>query len=56
MADIAIFEDDAFSVSSLTAAINEQPYQPGRLSRVGARPRWRKPDVRFLMEVIYECA
>ena len=28
MADIAIFEDDAFSVSSLTAAINEQPYQP----------------------------
>lgn len=35
MADIAIFEDDAFSVSSLTAAINEQPYQPGRLSSLG---------------------
>ena len=35
MADIAIFDDEAFSVSSLTAAINEQPYQPGRLSSLG---------------------
>ncbi|MDI3204979.1 major capsid protein [Pseudomonas shahriarae] len=32
MADIAIFEDDAFSVSSLTAAINDQEYLPGRIS------------------------
>jgi len=29
MADIAIFDDEAFSVSSLTAAINEQQYLPG---------------------------
>ena len=35
MADIAIFEDDAFSVSSLTAAINEQEYLPGRTSSLG---------------------
>lgn len=35
MADIAIFEDDAFSVSSLTAAINEQDYLPGRISSLG---------------------
>src|SRR5450830_863713 len=35
MADIAIFEDDAFSVSSLTAAINEQEYMPGRISSLG---------------------
>jgi len=35
MADIAIFEDDAFSVSSLTAAINEQEYLPGRISSLG---------------------
>ena len=35
MADIAIFEDDAFSVSSLTAAINEQEYLPGRISSHG---------------------
>lgn len=32
MADIAIFEDDVFSVSSLTAAINDQEYLPGRIS------------------------
>lgn len=32
MAEIAIFEDDAFSVSSLTAAINDQEYLPGRIS------------------------
>ncbi|MBV4475220.1 major capsid protein [Pseudomonas botevensis] len=35
MADIAIFEDDAFSVPSLTAAINEQEYLPGRISSLG---------------------
>jgi len=35
MADIAIFEDEAFSVSSLTAAINEQEYLPGRISSLG---------------------
>ena len=35
MADIAIFNDDAFSVSSLTAAINEQEYLPGRISSMG---------------------
>ncbi len=32
MADIALFHDDAFSLSSLTAAINEQPHVPGRLA------------------------
>lgn len=35
MADIGIFEDDAFSVSSLTTAINEQEYMPGRISSLG---------------------
>ena len=35
MADIAIFNDDAFSLSSLTAAINEQAYVPGRISELG---------------------
>ncbi|NUU35140.1 major capsid protein [Pseudomonas sp. C2B4] len=35
MADIAIFEDDAFSVPTLTAAINEQEYLPGRISGLG---------------------
>ncbi|QYM70250.1 major capsid protein [Pseudomonas sp. So3.2b] len=35
MADIAIFEDDVFSVSSLTAAINDQEYLPGRISSLG---------------------
>lgn len=35
MADIAIFDDEAFSVSSLTAAINEQEYLPGRVSSLG---------------------
>jgi hypothetical protein len=35
MADIAIFDDEAFSVSSLTAAINEQEYLPGRISSLG---------------------
>lgn len=31
MAEISIFEDDAFSVSTLTASINEQPTVPSRL-------------------------
>lgn len=35
MADIAIFEDEAFSVPSLTAAISEQEYLPGRISSLG---------------------
>ncbi|WP_223543949.1 major capsid protein [Pseudomonas sp. BF-B-28] len=35
MADIGIFTDDVFSVSSLTAAINEQEYLPGRISSLG---------------------
>ncbi|MFJ4193953.1 major capsid protein [Pseudomonas sp. NPDC089534] len=35
MADIAIFEDEAFSVPSLTAAISEQEYVPGRISSLG---------------------
>lgn len=35
MADIGIFNDDVFSVSSLTAAINEQEYLPGRISSLG---------------------
>lgn len=35
MADIAIFDDEAFSVATLTAAINEQPYLPGRISGLG---------------------
>ncbi|WP_349569399.1 major capsid protein [Azotobacter salinestris] len=30
-----IFNDDAFSVASLTAAINEQPHQPGRIGSLG---------------------
>jgi hypothetical protein len=35
MADIAIFDDEAFSVTSLTAALNDQPYLPGRISSLG---------------------
>ncbi|AXA25913.1 MULTISPECIES: major capsid protein [Pseudomonas] len=35
MADIEIFEDNAFTVPALTAAINEQPYVPGRLAELG---------------------
>lgn len=30
-----IFNDDAFSVSSLTAAINDQPFAPGRIGALG---------------------
>lgn len=35
MADIALFQDDAFSLSSLSAAINEQPHVPGRIGTLG---------------------
>jgi hypothetical protein len=35
MADIAIFDDAAFSVPTLTAAINDQPYLPGRIGGLG---------------------
>ena len=35
MADIGIFEDNAFTVPALTAAINEQPFVPGRLAELG---------------------
>lgn len=35
MADIAIFDDDAFRVMALTAAINDQPYVPGRIGALG---------------------
>ena len=34
MADINIFQDEAFSVPRLTAAINEQPYVPGRIGEL----------------------
>ncbi|WP_213766755.1 major capsid protein [Caballeronia sp. dw_19] len=35
MADIALFNDDAFSLSSLSAAINEALFVPGRLAALG---------------------
>lgn len=35
MAHMDIFNDDAFSVASLTAAINQQDYQPGRIGALG---------------------
>ncbi|MDR6447685.1 hypothetical protein J2794_003801 [Paraburkholderia terricola] len=35
MADIALLNDDAFSLSSLSAAINEQPQVPSRLATLG---------------------
>lgn len=35
MADINIFQDEAFSVPVLTAAINELPYAPGRIGELG---------------------
>lgn len=35
MPTLDIFNDDAFSVSSLTAAINETDYVPGRLGEIG---------------------
>jgi hypothetical protein len=35
MAEISIFEDEAFSVPNLAVAINEQPFVPGRIARLG---------------------
>ncbi|GAA5231753.1 major capsid protein [Verticiella sediminum] len=35
MADISLFQDEAFSVPNLAAAINEQPYVPGRIGELG---------------------
>lgn len=35
MATMDIFKDDAFSLSQLTAAIQNVPYQPGRISQMG---------------------
>lgn len=35
MAEISIFQDDAFSVSSLTASINDQPHVPSRIGSLG---------------------
>ncbi|MCO6057312.1 major capsid protein [Pseudomonas sp. MOB-449] len=35
MAHMDIFNDDAFSVATLTAAINQQDYQPGRIGALG---------------------
>jgi len=35
MADISIFQDDAFSVPSLAVAISEQPFVPGRIGELG---------------------
>jgi len=35
MAAIEIFEENAFTVPALTAAINEQPFVPGRLAELG---------------------
>ncbi|MCQ4143212.1 major capsid protein [Vogesella sp. AC12] len=35
MPSLAIFEDDAFSLSTLTVAINEGPQTPGRLAALG---------------------
>lgn len=35
MASFDIFNDDAFSMVSLTKAINEQPYVPGRIGQLG---------------------
>lgn len=35
MAHMNIFNDDAFNLSTLTAAVQNLPYQPGRLERLG---------------------
>lgn len=35
MATLDIFNDDAFSVTSLTKAINDTPHQPGRIGQLG---------------------
>ena len=44
MADIAIFDDEAFSVDSLTAALNDQPYLPGRISALGLFREEGRPE------------
>ena len=49
MADIAIFEDDAFSVSSLTAALNDQEYLPGRIAELERMINDTKPVSRHLV-------
>ena len=36
MASLDIFRNDAFSLQSLTKAINEQPYIPGRIGALGS--------------------
>lgn len=35
MAELGIFQDDAFGVAALTAAINEQEFVPGRIASLG---------------------
>jgi hypothetical protein len=35
MADIALLNDEAFSLSSLTASINDAPFVPGRIATLG---------------------
>ncbi|NBN62790.1 major capsid protein [Pannonibacter tanglangensis] len=35
MPTLNIFEDDAFSVQSLTAVVNDRPYRPGQVSAMG---------------------
>jgi hypothetical protein len=35
MPSLDIFNDDAFSLASLTASINEQPHVPGRIAQLG---------------------
>lgn len=35
MASLDVFNSDAFSLTSLTDAINKRPYQPGRLGQLG---------------------
>lgn len=35
MPDLNIFEDDAFSLQSLTASVNDEPYAPGQVSARG---------------------
>ena len=35
MSLLDIFNDDAFSLTSLTATLNDQPYKPGRIGELG---------------------
>ncbi len=34
MSLLDIFNDDAFSLTSLTATLNDQPYKPGRIGEL----------------------